>query len=195
MKDRRRTKKLQPTNALFQFKITLLGSKPPIWRRIQVVDCTLDELHAHIQAAMGWTNSHLHEFEINRNRYGAPDALDDGFGDSDTLDSTKTLLSEIIPAKAKKFRFRYEYDFGDGWLHDVLFEGCPEPAEGKKYPLCVKGARACPPEDVGGIYGYYNFLEAISNPKHADHEMYLEWSGPIDPATQASKLLAASRAR
>ena len=109
---------------LYQFKITLLESQPPIWRRIQVKNCTLDKLHERIQTAMGWTNSHLHQFEIDGERFGDPELLDDGFEDFECVDSTVTKISDIIPKDGKRFRFLYEYDFGDDWEHEVLFEGC-----------------------------------------------------------------------
>jgi hypothetical protein len=139
------------TNNLYQFKITLLDTKPPIWRRIQVEDCTLGELHEHIQSAMGWTNSHLHQFEIEGERYGDPELLNDGMDDLEFKDSTTTRVSAILPANSKRFRFTYEYDFGDGWEHEILFEGSPAPEPGKKYPICLEGGRACPPEDIGGV--------------------------------------------
>lgn len=168
-------------NTVYQFKITLLGSKPSIWRRIQVEDCTLDKLHEHIQTAMGWTNSHLHQFEIFEKRYGDPELLDDGFDDFECIDSTKTRISDITPNAGKRFSFTYEYDFGDGWEHEILFEGSPNKEPGKKYPLCLEGARACPPEDVGGIYGFYDFLEALADPKHEQHDDFMEWGGDFDP--------------
>jgi hypothetical protein len=182
------------TNLLFQFKITLLGAKPAIWRRIQVEDCTLDKLHEHIQTAMGWTNSHLHQFEIKGVRYGDPELLDDGFGDFECDDSTRTLLSDILPKTGKRFAFKYEYDFGDGWEHEVLFEGNLPVDPQAKYPLCVEGERACPPEDCGGVWGYGDFLEAIRNPKHEEHESMLEWIGGLfDPeefdAKEATKAM------
>jgi hypothetical protein len=170
------------SNSIFQFKITLLGSAPPIWRRIQVKDCTLDKLHEHIQTAMGWTNSHLHQFEIKGQRYGDPELLDDGFDDFECEDSTKTMLNEILPKTGKRFAFKYEYDFGDSWEHEVLFEGSPTADPKAKYPLCLEGERCCPPEDCGGVWGYSDFLEAIRNPKHEEHENMLEWiGGKFDP--------------
>lgn len=170
------------TGIIYQFRITLLGANPPIWRRIQVENCTLDKLHEHIQTAMGWTNSHLHQFEIKGERYGDLELLDDGFEDFECVDSTKTLLSTILPKTGKRFDFKYEYDFGDGWEHEVLFEGTPPVDPKAKYPLCLEGERACPPEDCGGVWGYADFLKAIRNPKHAEHENMLEWiGGQFDP--------------
>jgi hypothetical protein len=169
------------TERLYQFKITLLESKPPIWRRIQVKDSTLDKLHERIQTAMGWTNSHLHQFEIDEERYGDPELLDDGFEDFECVDSTVTKISKIVPEDGKRFRFLYEYDFGDGWEHDVLFEGCLKAEKGDRYPLCLEGERNCPPEDVGGVWGYAEFLEAIGDPKHEEHDRMLEWAGEFDP--------------
>ena len=167
---------------LFQFKITLNDSKPVIWRRIQVRDGTLDELHEHIQTAMGWTNSHLHQFEIDGKRYGNPELLDDGFMDFECVDSTTTRISDVVPSDGSRFRFLYEYDFGDDWQHEVLFEGCPPAESDQQYPLCVEGEQACPPEDVGGIWGYAEFLQALADPRHEQHDELLDWSGPFDPA-------------
>jgi len=168
-------------DVICQFKITLLESNPPVWRRIQVQDCTLDKLHEHIQTAMGWTNSHLHQFDIKGERYGDPELLDDGFEDFECVDSTVTMVSDILPKTGKRLAFRYEYDFGDGWEHEVLYEGSPPLEKGKKYPLCLEGERACPPEDVGGVWGYAEYLEALADPKHERHDDFMEWSGPFDP--------------
>lgn len=180
-------------NTIYQFKITLVKSKPPIWRLIQVEDCTLDKLHEHIQTAMGWTNTHLHQFEIFEKRYGDPELLDDGFDESWCIDSTKTKITDITPNAGKGFRFTYEYDFGDGWEHEILFEGSPKKELGKKYPLCLEGDRACPPEDVAGIGGFYEFLEAVADPKHEQHDDFKEWVGDFDPekfdAQQATKVM------
>lgn len=186
---------VETPGGIYQFKITLLESKPSIWRRIQVRDCMLDKLHEHIQTAMGWTNSHLHQFHINGERFGDPALLGNESEDSDYIDSTKTLLSAILPKTGKRFAFKYEYDFGDGWQHEVLFEGSPPVDPQAKYPLCLEGERACPPEDCGGVWGYADFLEAIRDPKHEEHEAMLEWiGGRFDPekfdvkrATQAMK--------
>ena len=169
-------------DTLFQFKITLLDSKPLIWRRIQVTDGTLDELHEHIQTSMGWTNSHLHHFRIGEQLYGDPMLMEESMEEMDYKDSTRTRISKIVPKTGKRLSFMYEYDFGDGWEHDVLFEGCPQKEPGQKYPLCLEGERACPPEDVGGIGGFYEFLDAIGNKRHKQHKEMLEWIvGDFDP--------------
>jgi hypothetical protein len=132
------------------------------------------KLHENIQTAMGWTNSHLHEFDIKGQRYGDLELLDHGFEDGKCIDSTKTNLSQILPKTGKQFAFKYEYDFGDGWEHEVLFEGSPLVDPKAKYPLCLEGERACPPEDCGGVWGYGDLLEAIKDPNHEEHESMLE---------------------
>jgi hypothetical protein len=172
-----KAKKSKLTDKVYQFKITLLGSQPTIWRRIQVQNCTLDKLHEHIQTAMGWTNSHLHQFHIKGELYGDPELLDDGFDDFPFEDSTEITLGQILPKTGRRFAFKYEYDFGDGWEHEVLFEGSLIADTKLKYPLCVEGERACPPEDCGGVWGYRELLEAIRDPQHEQHEDLLKWIG------------------
>jgi hypothetical protein len=166
---------------VYQFKITLLDIEPPIWRRIQVHDGSLDKLHEHIQTAMGWTNSHLHDFEIEGQNYGDPLLMEESFEEFDYRDSTTTKLREIMP-KGEGLRFAYRYDFGDNWRHEVVFEGQLRPRRGQEYPVCLEGARACPPEDVGSTGGYQDFLEALADPDHERHHMYEEWIGcePFD---------------
>jgi hypothetical protein len=167
---------------VYQFRITLLDTQPAIWRRIQAKDGTLDKLHEHIQTAMGWTNSHLHHFRIGEQLYGDPLLMAENFEDMEYKDSTTTNVSDILPKNGRRFRFGYEYDFGDGWQHEVLFEGCVQAEAGKKYPLCVAGTRACPPEDVGGTWGFADFLDAIQHPENERHEELLKWvGGSFDP--------------
>jgi len=169
-------------DTVYQLKITLADTHPPIWRKIHVQDCTLDKLHEHIQSAMGWTNSHLHHFIIGEQLYGDPMLMAENFEDLEYEDSTTTRLSDILPKTDRRFRFVYEYDFGDSWRHEVLFEKCVEPEAGWKYPLCLEGARACPPEDVGGVWGYPDFVEAIQDEDHERHDEMLEWvGGSFDP--------------
>jgi hypothetical protein len=177
-----KAKKASLSDTVYQFKITLLGAKPPIWRRIQVQDCTLDELHEYIQTAMGWSNSHLHQFRIGKQRYGDPMLMEEDFEEFGYQDSITTAISEILPQSGRRFRFRYEYDFGDSWEHEILFEGVVKAESKVKYPLCLEGARACPPEDCGGIWGYPDFVETIQNPDNERHEELLDWvGGRFDP--------------
>jgi hypothetical protein len=166
-------------NAVYQFKITLDNIRPAIWRRVQVKgDITLKRLAATILVAMGWTNSHLHQFHIGGKRIGMPYEDCDEFDDYE--DEGDFLLCDFLPEEIRRFIF--EYDFGDGWKHAILLEKVLEPQKGVKYPVCLDGARCCPPEDCGGPWGYGGFLEAISDPKHSEHDSMVEWSGgDFDP--------------
>jgi hypothetical protein len=103
--------------------------------------------------------------------------LEETFVELECKDSTTTRLSDILSPSGKRLRFEYEYDFGDGWLHEVLFEGRPPIEPGKRYPLCIEGERACPPEDCGGVWGYADFVEAITDPENDRHDELLEWVG------------------
>ena len=172
------TSSKQPTEpCVYQIKVTLKGSKPPIWRRIQVTsDTTLGKLHRILQVVMGWEDYHLHQFIIGGAYYGEPHP-DYGF---EMKDEREVKLNQVV--SGEKSRFTYEYDFGDSWEHELLVEKILPLEEGKHYPVCLKGKRACPPEDCGGIWGYYNLLEAIQNPNHPEHEELLEWVGEgFDP--------------
>jgi hypothetical protein len=146
-----------------------------------VLDCSLDKLHEHIQTSMGWTNSHLHDFTIDGQRYGDPRLLDDGFGNCDFENSLTTKISDVLPRSGKRLKFSYHYDFGDCWEHDIVFEGNPASSPSSTLPLCIEGERACPPEDVGGVWGFGEYLDALCDPTHENHEELLEWSGPFDP--------------
>ncbi|MDH7484783.1 MAG: plasmid pRiA4b ORF-3 family protein [Anaerolineae bacterium] len=165
--------------AIYQIKVTLEDSKPPIWRRILVrSDITLDKLHRILQVVMGWGDYHLHQFIVGRTHYGEPHPDYEGF--LEMHDERQVKLNQIVPGEG--FKFRYEYDFGDSWLHQVLVEKILPSEPGQHYPVCIKGQRACPPEDVGGIWGYYDFLQAIQDPHHPEHDEYLEWiGGEFDP--------------
>ena len=164
---------------IYQIKVTLDDTHPPIWRRILVPgNFTLLKIHYILQTVMGWTNSHLHMFTIHGELYGDP--ADDEYGEFGTRDEKKFKLSKLIPEAGK--RFSYEYDFGDSWEHTLLVEKILPPEKGQHYPVCIKGKRACPPEDVGGVWGYKGFLEAIADPNHPEHDEYLEWAGDdFDP--------------
>jgi len=139
-------------------------------------------MHEHIQTAMGWTNSHLHKFQISGMRYGNPLLLDDDFEDSAPfIDSTNVKLAKIVPKNGQTMTFEYEYDFGDCWMHEVVFEGCLRSQRGSRYPICLEGERACPPEDSGGAYQYGEYVEALFDPEHEKHAQMLQWRGEHDP--------------
>ena len=169
--------KKQP-DSIYQLKVTLNKSKPPIWRRIQVnSDITLYKLHQILQVVMGWFNVHLHQFIIRGKYYGIPDPDDPDF---EIKNEKRVKLNQIVSRVGDKFI--YEYDFGDGWEHIILLEKVLQPEAGVHYPICLKGKRACPPEDCGGIWGYNDLLEAIQDPAHPEHEDMLEWlGGSFDP--------------
>jgi hypothetical protein len=124
---------------------------------------------------MGWTDSHLHTFTVGKQAYSVPDP------DWDWVkDERRVRLSDVVAARHKKFL--YTYDMGDNWDHTLLIEKVLPPEEGATYPRCLAGKRACPPEDCGGVWGYAEFLEAISDPEHPEHEDMLEWiGGEFDP--------------
>lgn len=169
---------------VFQFKITLQDTNPEIWRRIQISDmCSFWDLHVAIQDAMGWFDCHLHQFNIvdptsgERVLMRIPD--DDGFDDNETLPGWDYRVRDYISSNSK---MNYLYDFGDSWFHLIEFEGKKDKQDGQKYPACLDGAMACPPEDVGSIPGYYNFIEIISDPEDDDYDSMLEWvGGSYDP--------------
>jgi hypothetical protein len=161
---------------VYQLKITLRDMKPPVWRRVQVKDCTLAKLHGILQTCMGWDRYHLHAFDIGGEQYSEPDP--DGMMEAE--DERKVKLSQVVAQGYKKFS--YTYDFGDNWDHAIQVEKVLDPEPGVRYPCCVAGKRACPPEDCGGPWGYGDFVEAIQNPKHERHEELLEWvGGEFDP--------------
>ncbi len=163
--------------SVYQLKVTLKGIRPAVWRRLQVASTdNLEDIHIALQIVMGWSNSHLHEFKKGRVRYGMPD---EDFP-SDILDEVEYRLDQVL--KIEKDKLIYDYDFGDGWEHEVMLEKILPFDPGVVLPVCLKGSRACPPEDVGGIPGYEMFLEAVTDPSHPDHEAMLEWvGGDFDP--------------
>ena len=164
---------------VFQFKVTLDGVKPPIWRRIQVPHTyTLWDLHVAIQDAMGWEDCHLHEFRTKNPgtarevRIGIPD-------EDDLIHGYNVLAGWEIPV-AQLFTLinrsaTYVYDFGDVWQHTVKLEQILPRDRSTKYPICIGGKRACPPEDCGGTGGYEEFLKAIADPAHDQHRELLTW--------------------
>ena len=167
------------TIEFYQLKITLVGSKPPIWRRVRVPSSLdLAQLHQVIQISMGWENCHLHSFV--QEKRGAEKR--GRFSYLQIEDEEQVTLGETL--KREGSRLGYLYDFGDGWRHEIRLEE-RAPFDPEQPPLqCVAGKRACPPEDVGGLGGYGHFLAALEDPNHPDHDEYREWAGEeFDPST------------
>ena len=168
---------------IFQFKIKLCDIKPIIWRRVQVLSTdTFNDLHNIIQNSMGWYDCHLHEFILVNPKTGDKNRLGNDYEDDEfdeTQDEEKKTLNQYFSMDNKKAR--YVYDFGDDWKHDIVLEKILEKDQNKKYPQCVAGERACPPEDCGGVWGYENLLKIIADPTHKDYEEMKEWCGAFTP--------------
>jgi len=166
--------------SIAQLKITLDDVEPAVMRRVEVpLTIRLDRLHLVLQAALGWTNSHLYEFRARDIGWGMPDP---DFGDG-PLDARKARLVDVLEDVGVK-SLKYLYDFGDGWEHTVRIERIADAAPGITYPRLIEATGRCPPEDVGAPWGYREFLEAIADPDHEQHAETLTWVGsPFDPAT------------
>jgi hypothetical protein len=181
--------------AIYQLKVTLEGVKPPVWRRLLVpAGIPLPKLHAILQEAMGWTNSHLHQFSL-RDRSFADTSMIEDAEELNMEDERKVRLDGLVgPGQS----LIYEYDFGDSWRHTLLVEKQLEPDPRFRYPLCIGGARACPPEDCGGPPGYASFLLALKDANHPEHDANVTWAGGVfDPAgfglNSVNRALAALR--
>ncbi|MEI7811219.1 MAG: plasmid pRiA4b ORF-3 family protein [Ignavibacteria bacterium] len=164
---------------VYQFKITLSGSKPPIWRRILVPsNYSFSDLHVAIQDSMGWLDYHLHAFEMKNPatgfnvEIGIPNEEYEAF-DRKVLHEHKIKISKYF--NKDNNTARYEYDFGDSWIHKIRLEKIIPAVAGEKYPKCTAGKMACPPEDCGGIYGYYHMLSILSDPGNEEYEEISEW--------------------
>ena len=180
------TERKSSGNEIYQIKVTLLRTAPPIWRRLLVPsDITLASLHDLLQLAMGWTNSHMHEFLFRGQHYG-PTHPERGVAEA--IDERKVRLNQLLARVGAKIL--YTYDFGDGWEHGIVLEkGLPvEP--NMAYPLCTGGRGACPPEDCGGVGGFYSLREALQNPHRPEHKELLEWVGrDYDPEKFSSEAI------
>ena len=162
--------------------ITLDDVKPPVRRRIEVpLSIRLDRLHRVVQIAIGWEDYHLYEFRIGRDiAYGVPDPHWD-FPGSSTRSAKQTTLASLL-AQTRHKRFKYVYDFGDDWRHTVKLEALSAPEPRTSYPRLLAAKGRCPPEDVGGPWGYAEYLEAMADPRHERHAEMVEWRGPdFDP--------------
>jgi hypothetical protein len=178
-----------------RLKVTLRQIRPPVWRRIEVPsNMKLSELAAVLEAAMGWLGGHLHAFEADGVVYEIPD--DESFGFRSSVDEHKARLGDVLPAV--KLTMRWDYDFGDGWEHDVVVEAIEPQRSDVTYPVCLAGKRACPPDDCGGLWGYGNLLAAHSDPTHGEHVELTEWTPPgFDPEAfdiaEATKMMRMAR--
>jgi len=181
---------MPPKKQVYQFKVTLKDVKPPIWRRIQVPSTySFWDLHVAIQDAMGWLDCHLHEFRVRDVNgqmlsFGIPDDdFGDDFGD-EILPGWKHRISKYL--SLAKPVFEYVYDFGDDWRHKVELEAVLPAEREAVYPRCIKGKRACPPEDCGGPWGYQELLQVLADTGQEGYEEMKEWvdsmkEGPFDP--------------
>jgi Arc/MetJ family transcription regulator len=178
-------------DSIARLKITLDDVTPAVLRRIEVpLDIRLDRLHLALQAALGWTNSHLYEIRARDVGWGEPDP---GWGDG-PLDAHKARLADVLEDVGTK-TLRYLYDFGDGWEHTIKVERILPATPGIAYPRLVEASGRCPPEDVGGPWGYADLLVALRDPKHERHAEFTEWiADDFDPAVADTDRLAADLA-
>lgn len=157
--------------SIHTIKVSLRYMRPPIWRRLQVPSTTsLAELHDVIQTAMGWSDCHLHQFEVNGVHYADTEHMLE-----DTTDEARRTLAPMQPGD----QLAYWYDFGDDWWHDIVIESVDRANPALTYPRCVTGRRAGPPEDSGGPWGFVELMRALGDEKHPEHEMYRNWMEQI----------------
>jgi hypothetical protein len=170
-----------PVRNVYQLKVTLMGSRPPIWRRILVPGyVTLATLHDILQETMGWYDCHMHDFSCKGIRFALPSEYDGDFGGFSAEDERKVRLNEVLTRPRSSMR--YQYDFGDSWDHKIVVEKILDTdprCDGRA--ICLIGKLNCPPEDCGGIWGYYELLETLRTPSHPNHAQMSEWAGPVDP--------------
>lgn len=175
-----RRKKSDGPAPIYQIKVGLRGAKPPIWRRLLVpANASLTRLHRIIQAAFGWNDSHIHVFETPYGAFGQPDP------ELGHRSEAAVTLEQV--AQRAKDKISYTYDFGDDWTHDIVVEQVLDPDPSLTYPVCTGGRRAAPPDDCGGIWGYQELVEILTDPSHPDHRERLAWfglsdAGQFDPA-------------
>jgi len=162
----------------YRLRVILTGTEPPVWRLLEVPGTAkLDWLHAVLQVAIGWTNSHVHRFEVNGVPYSDTRYHYAEFEDEpEILEESKASLAKVAPEQGGAFN--YDYDFGDSWRHRIVVAAVlPPSTDGAAQAICLDGARACPPEDCGGIWGYANLLEVLKDPKHPEHRTLKRWVG------------------
>jgi len=164
----------------YQLKVLLLDVKSQVWRRVHVApNIYLNELHLVLQAALGWTNSHLHSFKFGEHEYSLSYEPGD-LTDLKMIDERGVALSSLIGEPGETFG--YSYDFGDDWQHIVTFEHKGDREPRVAYPRCIDGQGACPPEDCGGTHGFSKLKRILKKPTHKEYKVYMEWIGyPYDP--------------
>lgn len=174
------SKKPSAPQGIYQLHVALQDITPVVWRRLWIPgNLKLSKLDRVIQEAFGWTNSHLHEFRIGAERYGMTE-IEDIDADEELKNDKKFTLTQVLSDTTKKFE--YEYDFGDGWRHQVVVEGIMAPTPYNDWPLCLTGENACPPEDVGGPGGFEGFVQSMADTEDDDHfENWTWYGGPFDP--------------
>jgi hypothetical protein len=176
-----KTRKSKTQPCVYELRITLQEVLPPIWRLIRVPDTLrLSHLHDALQTVIGWTDSHLHRFEKDGKHWGVPD--DEGDDGIEISDESRIPISAVLTTPGDSML--YVYDFGDNWRHNVELEKIL-PASRPVRPVCLAGERHCPPEDVGGVPGYEEFLEVIFEPGHEEHEHYVRWGGGPSPLNRS----------
>src|SRR5271166_3502901 len=170
------SKKIASSQNIYQIKVTLLGTKPPIWRRLLVPSTlTLARLHDVLQTTMGWAGGHMHEFRTADRHFGIPDPGDRSMGMPHVENERGVKLSKMLWRPGAKLI--YTYDFGDNWEHAIVLEKQLPPLPDASYPICIDGKLACPPDDCGGIPGYYELVDAFADPEHERHEELRDWLG------------------
>ncbi len=191
------TKRINTAQDIYQIKVTLLGTKPPIWRRLLVpASMTLAKLHDVLQTAMGWHDCHMHEFRAGERHFGRPDPED--IMGMQVENERNIRLSSVLRRPGAKLI--YTYDFGDNWEHAIVLEKLLPLLPDTTSPICIDGSLACPPDDCGGIPGFYELLDALADPNHEQHQEMRDWiGGDFDPQAfsveEVNRKLAPKRRR
>jgi hypothetical protein len=192
------TKRINTAQDIYGIKVTLLGTKPPIWRRLLVpASMTLAKLHDVLQTAIGWHDCHMHEFRAGERHFGRPDPEDISMG-MQVENERNIRLSSVLRRPGAKLI--YTYDFGDNWEHAIVLEKLLPLLPDMTTPICIDGSLACPPDDCGGIPGFYELLDALADPNHEQHQEMRDWIGrDFDPQAfsveEVNRKLAPKRRR
>jgi hypothetical protein len=175
-----------PTPKAVALRVELLKVAPLVWRRVLVPgNWTLASLHHYLQWVMGWTDSHAHEFEVGAGLVAPDWWIEEAEAEEEASryrDERRVSVAAVVSAVGTRGEFQYRYDMGDGWEHRIVIESAPTSRVDLPLPVCVAGENACPPEDVGGPHGHAEFLEALDDRQHEQHEDMVRWIGGVfDP--------------